>query len=189
MNTPKKKKPPKRWSSTAVLSTNIPAGQYTGSIDDPAFLLRLGAIAVRWPHIEEAMISLFADLIGGDDATLTARQLSVPIFSVHRRLMLMKSMLENGRRNRDKQKEYDMLLEELEASNNLRNDYIHGVWNTHDSGKVFLHPPNVRMFPVTEAREVTTAELDQFIARLGRLAVAVRFITPLRSPPSPETLP
>jgi hypothetical protein len=72
MNTPRTKKT-KRFSPIRK-STKSPAGNYTIGIKNYAFAERIGFLIGYWPHVEEAMVEIVQDLLGGNPA-MPSRQI------------------------------------------------------------------------------------------------------------------
>src|SRR4051812_43667581 len=70
-----RKQAPKRYSPLENEQYDcIPHGTYHVGIQNPDFAITLGQIATFWPHVEEAMIVLMRDLLGGSTTT-PARQI------------------------------------------------------------------------------------------------------------------
>ncbi len=89
---------------------------------------------------------------------------------------MMTALLERGKINAGKSEIFEEVLAEFAALNIARNKYVHGLWVTHESGKVFLkEPTDDDLDYMPGSREVTAQELADFISRMGALVNRVAF--------------
>jgi hypothetical protein len=81
----------------------------------------------------------------------------------------MPGVLENTWNTVNLSEACDDLLDEFRNVTALRNRYMHGLWFTHQDGKIYLRSPSVDYWNFSDTRRVATKELDNFIARLYSL--------------------
>jgi hypothetical protein len=79
-------------------------------------------------------------------------------------------VLEKSAINRTKTTEYDEIITEFESLNGKRNTYVHGLWDTHESGRAFLSEPSLHDFYFYKRREVPIQELQNVVIRMRNLA-------------------
>ena len=170
MNTPSRRKryayePPKG---------HVPDGQYTSGVHNRDFAAALGSLISFWPHVEEQMIFVFADLTGSQDRDM-ARQIFRSIVSQKARLDIMRRLLETAPAHAQKEKFYDDTLSEFSALNRARNSFAHGLWFTHDETHqcYFQEELDGPHQSFTDARKVELAELDACIDRGQKLVMSV----------------
>jgi hypothetical protein len=162
-----KAKRPKRRKDDPEPWVKAPKGAYDSGIHDQYILMRLGAICGIWTHIEEAMIDFFSFLLGHKGGA--ARPVLRSIVNQEARIKVMRGVLENTWDTVNLSEACDDLLDEFKKVTALRNRYVHGLWFTHQDGKVYLRAPSVDYWDFSDTRRVTTKELDSFIARLYAL--------------------
>jgi hypothetical protein len=192
MNTPSTK-PPVRYSHAKRKRENTPTGTYIQNLEDEKFLLHLGAIASRWPQVEELMTNVLGDLLGVTGSNIPLRQLYRSIVNAKIRIDILRNLLQRTQRNADKGPEYDELIDEFAAVNKLRNKYLHGLWSTHQqTGATYFAEPSTDDFIFLTSRKIEVDELEAVLIRVNGLHE--RFVTMLRKrhaaqPSSPETPP
>ena len=169
-----KDKPLKRWSPEWP-ELKTPAGTLTGCIKDEIIIARLGTICYLWTHVEEQMIGFFNDLIGTENSMETARQIFRAIINQKTRIDVMRTLLTHGRHNKNKDQNYDHILDEFDKTNRMRNNYIHGLWWSHEDGHTYLQSPSVDEMGERQARRVTVKELDNYIKRLMKFQLMIQF--------------
>jgi hypothetical protein len=162
-----KAKRPKRRKDDPQPWVKAPKGAYNSGISDQYILMRLGAICGIWTHIEEAMIDFFSFLLG--DKGGAARPVLRSIVNQEARIQVMRGVLENTWDTVNLSEACDDLLDEFKKVTALRNRYMHGLWFTHQDGKIYLRAPSVDYWDFSDTRRVTTKELDNFITRLYAL--------------------
>jgi hypothetical protein len=139
-------------------------------LQDPTYLMHLGAIVSRWSHVEEFMTRVLGDLLGVTSGAVPLRQMFRSIINAQTRITVMRNLLERAPRNRDKGPEYDELLDEFSAVNGLRNKYIHGLWSTHrGSGAVYFAEPTTDDFWFLTSRKIELQELEAVLVRINGL--------------------
>jgi hypothetical protein len=114
------------------------------------------------------MINIMALLLGGRNAP--ARQVFRSLNSEDARVRVMRSLLEQASINKDKGKEFDEIIDIFVEIKKKRNAYAHGLWSTHDSGRVFLQETSTD--PINSfmsEREVKTGELNAALNRVREL--------------------
>jgi len=135
MNTPPKVK---RYTYTKNSFQTL-GGSYASGLFDPKYSLALAAIVSGFPHLEGMMGHLLAVLLGLDDTEIdTAGYVLRAIKSPSGRTDIMKDLLELSPRNVGLGPEYDEILKEFRAVSRLRNEYVHGLWFTHNEGTEIL---------------------------------------------------
>lgn len=149
---------------------NNPDGSYSGGLSNSDFANQLGVIASYWPHLEEQMIGILGQLLG-DGAP--ARQVFRAIIAQNARIKVMKALLERTARNKTKGSEYDEIISEFASLNDLRNTYIHGLWHTHETGRVFFSESSIDDGHIFAQRELLIEELQNATIRMGNLWVRV----------------
>jgi hypothetical protein len=190
MNTPKTKVP-KRYSTKRLDPIKTPDGTYSSGIWNTKIVTHFGQIAGYWPHVEDAMIDVLKDLLGGQPST-PARQIFRSVISNAARKKMMTAVLERSSLNVTKTQFYDDILEEFGALNARRNTYVHGLWYTHNGHRVFLCEESLDDFHHFEAREVHETELAEFFTAMDNFIGKIRLrrrqgtVAPR---PLPETLP
>jgi hypothetical protein len=168
---------PKRFpvSSKKLDLSNVPSGGYAGGIQEPAFAAKFGEMASLWPHIEDKMIDVLTELLGGD-YELPARQIYRSIISPQARIKVLRSLLERTEMNQRKDKIYDEIISEFATLNNLRNTYLHGLWHTHESGRVFFIEASVDETSLFENREIHVEEIVSAIGKMTALENRIGFL-------------
>jgi hypothetical protein len=145
--------------------SSVPAGIFDGGIKEPAFAAKFGEMASLWPHIEDKMIDVLTELLGGDYG-LPSRQIYRSIISPQARIKVLRSLLERTEMNQRKDKIYDEILNEFASLNNLRNTYLHGLWHTHEGGRVFFIEASVDETSLFENREV---KIEEIVSAIGKM--------------------
>lgn len=192
MNTPRTKQPKRYTGKRKEKSKSEPYGVYIYALENPEFAKVLGEIVSYWSHIEEEMIDILESLLGGseDNNNVPARQIFRSIISEQARIKVMRSLLEFAEINHDKPKDYDEIIDEFAKLNKIRNTYVHGLWYTHESNRVFLRETTAEEHFFTERREVKIKELKTVVTRMENLYERIVDIIhgPFDEPdPSPET--
>jgi hypothetical protein len=161
---------PKRFSNIQPKpnATSMPAGSYNAAITNVAFGATFGHMASLWVHIEDRMIDVLTELLGGN-AALPSRQIFRSIVAVQARIKVMRRLLQRTELNDKKDKIYDEVINEFAALNDSRNAFLHGLWYTHESGNVYFVEESVDDLSVFHAREVTAQEIEILINRMIEL--------------------
>jgi hypothetical protein len=136
------KKPIKRWNSATVSplwTKNLRSGSADLGLHDDHAAALFAALVTEFTYLEKAMDRVFSRLVGTDDQT--ASQLCQKIMSASARVQVMRALLHHSKRNADKGDVYDELIDEFEAVSFLRNQYVHGLWETADDGELYLVRP------------------------------------------------
>lgn len=164
MNTPKSKMP-KRY-------TRKPAepGTHKGFIQDPEVAALLGRMISQWSHIEEMMVDLFRELTTIQDHGV-ARIVFRSIIAQSAREKIMRAALERALVHKAKPAIYDELISEFMALNGIRNDYVHGLWWTDEQQRTILQVQTATWDIAVAGREVTKAEIEANIKKMGDLAI------------------
>ena len=144
MNTPRSK-PIIRWNTPRKKTKrlpNSPDGRYFGGLHNDEIAKYVTYIITILPHIEEQIIEIMALLMG--DASAPARQVFRSLNSEEARVKVMRALLETTRHNETKGREFDEVIDLFVEIKNKRNAYAHGLWWTHEGGRVFLeeHSPD-----------------------------------------------
>ena len=167
MNTPRTK-PLTRFGQPLKRKYEGPDGHYTATLLNDLFVLAVGRIATFFPSLENGMIDLMADLMGGEDPP--ARQVYFSIVNQNARIKVMTAMLEQSSLNMDKNETYDKIITDFTTIKNKRNEYVHGIWWTHNTGRVFLASPEPDEFSWHNGREVLIQELEHVVQQMNDLA-------------------
>jgi hypothetical protein len=173
MNTPSSK--PKQRYSWAPLAPKSPSGSYTSGITVPQFAQVLGEIVAYWSEIEEAMILVLAILLGNANIHQSpARQVFRSLTSEQVRLKVMRSLLHEAPINQDKDEIFDEIIDEFEALNKLRNNYVHGLWATHRSGRVFIAEATTdNDVPFLRQKPISIKQLENTLKRMRDLITKI----------------
>lgn len=160
-------KPPKKLKRFSPFREpgNQPPGQYEPGITNQRFAELLGYIASYWVHVEEVMIRILHDLLGGKPSgdVPPARQIFRGIANNQARARVMKVLLEQSPTNSGKEPFYDDTINEFMSLNDKRNAYIHGLWYTYQEERIFVCERTTDDFYVMGMREVELKELEELI--------------------------
>lgn len=173
MNTPKTSKP-KRYQINPN-NPNRPDGTYATGLWNERYTFMIGRLTTYWPCVEDAMIGILEDLMGGRNTP--ARQIFRSIYSNQARRKIMLALLQRSKINLDKDSYYDNILDEFAKLNKNRNSYVHGMWYTRPpfpTGDVFLSEESVDDHHWLEARPVPYKEIEQVMLRMTRLNTKVQ---------------
>src|SRR5688572_20568290 len=113
MNTPRTK-PLKRYGPPT--SINTPHGGYKSGVWSDKHAMLLGQLAAQWPHVEEAMIDILHELLGGSGG-LPTRQIFRSIPNNAAREKLMTALLELGEVNQKKDVTYEGIISRFHGLN------------------------------------------------------------------------
>ncbi len=175
MNT-KTAEPLKRWSfPTSQEKINSPSGEYTFGIHNKKFAQALGGLVGQWTRVEEEMIAILRILLGGE-RNAPAREIFNSLVSERMRYDLMKLLLEQTPINRNREPVYDEVLTEFWSLRGIRNDYVHGLWATHDSGKVFLSPRATNDLLYPRQRRISVKQVTHEAKRMRELTKKIIII-------------
>jgi len=86
----------------------------------------------------------------------------------------MHNLLKQFIGNAQKDPLYDEIISEFQTLVNLRNDYLHGLWWTHESGTVFIQKENLNVFSLLARQEVTEDQFDSFLTQSNTLLGKIR---------------
>ncbi|MEI7806418.1 MAG: hypothetical protein WCI56_13930 [Hyphomicrobiales bacterium] len=190
MNTPKSKKP-KRFTGVRSGRVSSPDGNYKSGLWNQQFQIYLAEFIAGWPHLEDKMIDVMRDLLGGD-SHLPARQIFRSIISNQARRKVLLALLQKSPINKDKGELYDLLIDQFSDLVSRRNTLLHSLWYTHESGRVFISEESVEDFHLFDWREIELKELEAALNLMWALATKIRnrhnpnWVTVSTSP---ETLP
>jgi hypothetical protein len=132
-------------------------------------------------------------LIGSKSAP--ARQIFHSVISNNARKILMLACLQKSRINVRKNDLYENIIAQFSALNATRNAFLHGLWYTHESGRIFLSESAVNDFHYTDAREVKIEELENMSQAMVILANTITYrrspslARMISSPRTPPKLP
>lgn len=175
-------KKPKRFTSKRKPKGH-PAGSYTSGIKNQQFAEQLGLLVSYWNHVEESMIDVFRDLLGGGNRA-PGRQIFRAITGNQSRIKVMKVALEQAPINSEKSNVYDYILDQFQTLNQKRNDYVHGLWFSHEAtGRAFLSARATDDLHFMEQREVGIEELKDFILEMGKLINLINWNETMRRMP------
>jgi hypothetical protein len=168
---PPRTKPIIRYSKRPPVKKKIqhgPDGGYSSGIGNPRFAQIIGYIVSLLPHVEERMILIMAVLLGGDPQSSPAQQIFRSLNSEDARVKILTSLLEHCRHNDARGPEYDEIIALFVEIKKKRNAYAHGLWWTHDSGRMFLEEASPDTFSsFLTRREVQIGELNAALKRIS----------------------
>lgn len=159
-----------------------PDGHYTGTLTNPEIITLIGQIVTYLPQVEEQMVQFMGLLIG--DRSTPARQIFHSLRSEEAQITIIRALLEQAPRNKNKGQEYDDVIDLFASVKSRRNTYVHGLWWTHDSGRAFLQEATPDELSFLNKREVKKGEIETLLADMGRLWDMLSKI--LRPRPNPE---
>lgn len=167
MHTPRNK-PPTRFSRLSKPVGQAPDGRFESGLANDDFVLAIGRIVTFFPLLERSMSEIMSELIGGTDAPV--RQIFYSITNQQARIDVMRSLLEEAQANQSRDSTWDFIIDDFASISESRSDYTHGIWWTHETGRIFLEPPNPSPSRAFGKREVRLNELNTVIDRMNDLA-------------------
>lgn len=147
----------KRYSKRTSPASGAPEGSYIAGIHNDKFASLFGQTIATWVHVEDMMIQVLQDLLGSKNAP--ARQIFHSVRANSARKKLMLACLQKAQINAKKSDLYEIIISQFSALTDLRNTYLHGLWYTHESGRVFLSESAMDDFHYVDAREIPIDEL------------------------------
>ncbi len=159
---------PKHWK-------DVPGGSYSSGLWEDDFVLAVGRIVTYFPLLERGMSEVMAELIGGVDPPV--QQVFYSITNQQARIKVMRSLLQEAQLNQDKDASWDQLIDDFASVSGSRSDYAHGIWWTHNSGRIFLEQPDPSYSQVFNKREVNLNELNHVIDKMSDLESRLRQVT------------
>lgn len=173
MSTPRSKKA-KRYPPPKPKPPKMPPdGAYESGVTDPKMKELLGDLASYWPHVEDAMVGFFDELLGANEA-IPSRQLYKSIVNTQIRILIMRTLLERAALNKTKSDKYDAILDEFASLNKQRNTYLHGLWYTYEDGRTFFSELSIDEDYFLDQREVKDKEIGAVIDRMRWLQATVK---------------
>jgi hypothetical protein len=172
MNTPSTKPISRVARKRSFPARKPPRDGWTEGIHNARFAELVGQIITSLPLIEEKMIRFLSRLLGypgtGDDP---ARQIFRTIESQRARINLMQALLQNAHINHSKPAKFDAVVALFKSVKDRRDDLAHGLWYTHESGRVFLAKASNDMGLLLPSmrREVSINELNCDVERMREL--------------------
>lgn len=146
-------------------------GRYEAGIKNDAFTLLFGQTVATWVHVEDQMIQVLQDLLGNRNAP--ARQIFHSVVSNKARQSVMLACLQKSKINLRKSDLYEEIILQFSKLNSQRNKLVHGLWYTHETGRVFLSESAVDDFHYLDAREITIEELETVNRGIAVLSHAI----------------
>ena len=165
MNTPRSK-PPVRFGQFTRKWNPTPDGHYRQGLYVESIVNGVGRIVTTFPILEQGMIAVLEDLLGGN---APARQVFFSIVNQKTRIDVMRSLLEHSSINKDKSIWYDLVIDEFKAVSVMRNEYAHGLWWTLDKTRAFISKDEATSVAMGQWREVTAQELEKAYDRMVKL--------------------
>lgn len=111
----------------------MPVGSYIEGINQK-IAASIGLAIVHYSHLEEDMIPFLSDLLGDVEVRVT-RPLFYSLFGANGRSKVMRSLLENSSINKEKDSEYDWVLNQFDEISIKRNKIAHCLWFVHAETK------------------------------------------------------
>jgi hypothetical protein len=165
MNPPKTKLA-KRFSFPRTFG---PLGKFKTGIRNSEIQRRVGDILTVWPHVEERMVPVFAELLGLEFPG-PARLVFRSIVNHKARADIMRAMLQKSPEHVATSQSFDKAIDEFDKLADIRNGYAHGLWYTHEDGmRVFLEEETRTYFTFMQKRRVTETELKNVHTRINEL--------------------
>jgi hypothetical protein len=162
-------KNPKRHTGRIRKLRKRPDGTYSAGLWSDRHALLLGQIASYWVLVEEKMIEILRDLLGGGKE-VPARQIFRSMVSNDARRKLLLTLLEQAPINRDKDGFYDDVIEKFQRLSRRRNTYIHGLWQTYqDNRTAYLSARSTDEFHFIDIRKVPVSELEATVRDMDAL--------------------
>jgi len=179
MNTPRSKKP-KRYPPSKSKRTPIPTGgSYESGVTDSKMKKLLGELASYWPHVEDAMVHFFHELLGAQ-RFIPSRQLYKSIVNTQIRIGIMRTLLERTPLNKTRSDKYDEVIDEFASLNGQRNTYLHGLWYTYEDGRTFFCELAIDEDHFLDQREIKHKEIENVINRMRSLQATIKMKQYLR---------
>ena len=166
----KPSKPLKRYALKPP-NNDAPEGHYKAGILNEGFAALFGRNISIWVHVEDLMIGVLQDLLGSKAAP--ARQIFHSIVSNQARKSLLLTCLQRSKINAKKTDIYETIIQQFSNLNAKRNGLLHGLWYTHESGRVFLSESAVDDTHYFNSREVKIEELEEMDKAMGRLSSTI----------------
>lgn len=167
MNTPRSKLPT-RFGRLPKQVGHTPDGRFESGLANDDFVLAIGRIVTFFPLLERSMSEVMSELIGGYDAPV--RQIFYSITDQQARINVMRSLLEEAQVNQGRGATWDFIIDDFAAISESRSEYAHGIWWTHETGRIFLESPNPSSRSPFSKREVNLNELNTVIDKMNDLA-------------------
>ncbi|MCJ2073971.1 hypothetical protein MKK75_35155 [Methylobacterium sp. J-030] len=147
---------------------HTPDGRFESGLANDDFVLAIGRIVTFFPLLERSMSEVMSELIGGYDAPV--RQIFYSITNQQARIDVMRSLLEEAQVNQSRGATWDFIIDDFASVSKSRSDYADGIWWTHETGRIFLEPPNPSSSKISNKREINLTELNDVIDRMNDLA-------------------
>ena len=167
MNTPRST-PPTRFGRLPKQVGHTPDGRFDSGLANDDFVLAIGRIVTFFPLLERSMSEVMSELIGGYDAPM--RQIFYSITNHQARINVMRSLLEESQVNQNRGETWDFIIDDFADISKIRSEYTDGIWWTHETGRIFLEPPNPSSSRTSSKREVNLNELNTVIDQMNDLA-------------------
>jgi hypothetical protein len=164
-------KPIKRFPGPRPVGRHLPLGNYHHGLKNESVAAELGYAIAYWVHVEDMMVSVLQDLLGSKRSP--ARQIFHSLISNKVRRQLMTACLEKAELNARKTDIYEIIITRFSDINDKRNKLIHGMWFTHESGRVFLSESAMDDTHFGDAREVEAGELKDMVRQMTILASVI----------------
>jgi hypothetical protein len=153
-------------------SDDAPEGHYKPGILNEGFAALFARNISIWVHVEDLMIGVLQDLLGGGKRA-PARQIFHSIVSNQARMNLLRTCLQRSKINAKKTDIYETIIQQFSSLYAKRNTFLHGLWYTHESGRVFLSESAVDDFHYFNSREVKVEELEEMDKAMGLLSSTI----------------
>lgn len=138
--------------------------------------LAFSAVVTRFVHLEEVMPEVLGVLLGYNQAGPSGYLLRA-IVNAKTRADLMEQLLQRAPNNAKLGTGYDEILVEFRALSKLRNDWVHGSWQTHETGDCYMSLKEPNGHTHAGARLVDPADLEAVAERITQLWSRVHITT------------
>ncbi|WP_139167810.1 hypothetical protein [Bauldia litoralis] len=147
-----------------------PDGEFVSGIHNAELAQVIGQLVGVWPHLEESMIDVFAQL-AGDQTKIASYAIFRSITAERLRVDIMRTLLTATPLNVSREQVFDEVIDEFASINKLRNDYVHGIWYTASKdGKTYLSPPSAsNPHAFLAARRVSVKQAEHTLIRAANL--------------------
>ncbi|MCK1638948.1 hypothetical protein IVA95_15395 [Bradyrhizobium sp. 157] len=155
---------------------NLPKGEWRSGIGNPEIAAMVGQFIVALPYIEESLVPFFGRLILLPSAsTDVARQVLRSIRTAEGKISAMSAVLQNSFVHAGKPDVFDQVIKLYDKIRDKRNTYAHGLWSTHENGRVYVvrTDDDVLRFNEANRREVTKNEIKEDLKRVDELMAKI----------------
>ena len=167
------KKKPKRYPPERGPRETLKEMSSRTGVTNPEMAQILGQMALFWPQVEDAMIDVFEDLIGGPRG-VPSRLIFKSLINPQTWIKVLTTLLQRAPINAKKSEVYDEVIREFTALNKVRNDYLHGLWETREDNTTVVATLSLDDDYFLDQRTVAFAEVKSIFDRMQSLRAIIR---------------